>query len=109
MRRVGKMLIPSLSAVLMCTLIAFGLHNSGRSDKGMATAIAAAFWVASCKEKTLTPEELGRRSSGKHLLCQWEKRYAAECFVLKCFKMKQNGTEDLHSTGNGVTEKDRRV
>ena len=86
-----------LSATSMRVLTAFGLHNSGGSDEGTTTAIAAAFWVASNEMgKPLTPEQLGCGSPSESLLCDWEKRYAAECFILKYFQMKKHGTKYLH-------------
>ena len=79
-----------LCDVCMRVLTAFGLHNSGGSDEGTVTTMAAAFWVSSyIMGKPLTPEQLGCGTPSESFLYKWEKRYAAECFLLKCFEVKK--------------------
>ena len=85
----------------MRTFTACTLHNSGGSDEGTAFTLAAAFWVASHEMgKALSPKQLGHGSPSETFLSDWEKRYAAKCFTLKCFKMRQNNTKYLHYSGD---------
>ena len=90
-----------LSPASMRVITAFSLHNSGGSDEGTVTALAAAFWVISYEMgKALTPKQLGQGTPSESLLRKWESRYAADCFICKCHKMKKNGTKYLHYSGD---------
>ena len=91
----------TLSAASMRVITAFGLQNSGGSDEGAAAIVAATFMAASMEMgKPLTPTQLGRGSPSQWLLAEWEKRYAAECFVHRCHKMRQQRVKYLHFAGD---------
>ena len=91
----------TLSAASMRVITAFGLQNSGGSDEGAAAIVAATFMAASMEMgKPLTPTQLGRGSPSQWLLAEWEKRYAAECFVHRCHKMRQQSVKYLHFAGD---------
>ena len=85
----------------MRTITALTLHNSGGSDEGTAATLAAAFWVASIEiAKPLSSKQLGYGSPSESLLHSWEIRYAAKCFVYKCHRMRQQGVEYIHFSGD---------
>ena len=85
----------------MRAITALTLHNSGGSDEGTAATLAAAFWVASIEMgKPLSSEQLGYGSPSESLLHSWEIQCAADCFVYKCNRMRQQGVEYVHFSGD---------
>ena len=82
-------------------ITALTLHNSGGSDEGTATTLAAAFWAASIEMgKPLSPKQLGCGSPSESLLHNWKIRYVAQCFVGKCHRMRQQGAQYVHFSGD---------
>ena len=82
-------------------IIALTLHNSGGSDEGTAATLATVFWAASVEMgKPLSPKQLGCGSLSESLLHSWEIRYAAQCFVGKCHRMRQQGVQYVHFSGD---------
>ena len=79
-------------------MTAFLMHNCGGLDEGSAAGIAAAFWVINHElGLSLTSKDIGHATPSESLLYDWEKQYAAELFITKCYQMRISGTTCLHS------------
>lgn len=90
-----KRCILSMESMQMIT--ACLMHNNGGSDEGGVMALAAAFWVIHHEIKLdVTPEGIAHGTPSAALLAESEKRLAAMCRLLHCYRMKKRSVKHLH-------------